>query len=74
MFDNSYIIAEKLDKIADAIKEARKEGITVRDIYRLAQDKDSVLINKDGKYVFVEEDDFDIIVKFLNVEDYILIN
>lgn len=36
---SDYVLAEKLDKIADAIKEAREEGITVGDLYKLVQDK-----------------------------------
>lgn len=72
---SDYVLAEKLDKIADAIKEVRKEGITVGDIYELVQDKESLLIYSNGKYWAADEDDFETIVKFINVEDdYILIN
>ena len=47
---SDYVLAEKLDKIADAIKEVRKEGITVGDLYELVQDKESLLIYSNGKY------------------------
>ena len=72
---SDYVLAEKLDKIADAIKEVRKEGITVGDLYKLVQDKKSLLIYRNELYWVVNEDDFDTIVKFINAEDdYILIN
>lgn len=72
---NEYVLAEKLDKIADAINESRKEYITVGDIYKLVQDKDNVFIYKDDDYKYVEEEDFNIKVEFINAEDdYILIN
>ena len=74
---SDYVLAEKLDKIADAIKEARKEGITVGDLYKLVQDKKSLLIFRKDQYwaVDVDEDDFDTIVKSIKAEDdYILIN
>lgn len=74
---SDYVLAEKLDKIADAIKEVRKEGITVGDLYKLVQDKKRLLIFRKDQYwaVDVDEDDFDTIVKSINAEDdYILIN
>ena len=72
---SDYVLAEKLDKIADAIKEVRKEGITVGDLYELVQDKESLLIYSNGKYWVVDEDDFETTVKSINAEDdYILIN
>lgn len=72
---SDYVLVEKLDKIADAIKEVRKEGITVGDLYKLVQDKESLLIYRNDQYWAVDEDDFDTIVKFINAEDdYILIN
>ena len=72
---SDYVLAEKLDKIADAIKEARKEGITVGDLYELVQDKESLLIYRNDQYCLVDGEDFNTIVKSINVEDdYILIN
>ena len=72
---SDYVLVEKLDKIADAIKEVRKEGITVGDLYKLVQDKESLLIYRNDQYWAVDEDDFDTIVKFIYAEDdYILIN
>lgn len=72
---SDYVLAEKLDKIAHAIKEARKEGITVGDLYELVQDKESLLIYRNDQYYLVDEDDFETIVKFVYAEDdYILIN
>lgn len=72
---SDYVLAEKLDKIADAIKEVRKEGITVGDLYELVQDKESLLIYSNGKYWVVDEDDFETTVKSINAEDdYISIN
>ena len=66
---SDYVLAEKLDKIADAIKEARKDGITVGNLYKLVQDKESLLIYRNGQYWEVDEDDFNTIVKFINSED-----
>ena len=74
---SDYVLAEKLDKIADAIKEVRKEGITVGDLYKLVQDKKSLFIFRNDQYwvVDVDEDDFDTIVISIKAEhDYILIN
>lgn len=72
---SDYVLAEKLDKIADAIKEARKEGITVGHLYELVQDKESLLIYRNGQYWQLDEEDFNTIVKIINVQnDYILIN
>lgn len=72
---SDYVLAEKLDKIADAIKEVSKECIRVRELYKLVQDKESLLIHKNDEYWVVDEDDFETIVKFINVkDDYILIN
>lgn len=72
---SDYVLAEKLDKIADAIKEARKEGITVGDLYELVKDKESLFIYRNYQYYPVDGEDFNTIVKFINAEyDYILIN
>lgn len=72
---SDYVLAEKLDKIADAIKEARKEGITVGDLYKLVQDKKRFLIYSNHRYRVIDEDDFDSAVRSIMTQDgFILIN